>query len=97
MLGLISCHRVVVIALITQENVQMMSELMDISQFSAIYVVDLCGALCKVAKSKVAAKGWTNVHVVESDACTFVPPEGVATLITFSYSLTSTCIMWQQV
>ena len=69
----------------------MMSELMDISQFSAIYVVDLCSALCKVAKSKVADKGWTNVHVVEGDACTFVPPEGVATLITFSYSLTSAC------
>lgn len=33
-------------------------------------------------------KGWTNVTIVEGDACTFQPPEGQATLITFSYSLT---------
>lgn len=69
----------------------MMSEMMDLTQFSSIYVVDLCSSLCKVAKAKAVEKGWTNVHVVEGDACTFVPPEGVATLITFSYSLTS---MW---
>lgn len=72
----------------TAENVAMMSEYIDLSKFKAIYVVDLCGPLCKVAQRKVADKGWTNVHVVEADACKFVPPEGVATLITFSYSLT---------
>ena len=37
-------------------------------------------------------KGWKNVHVVEADACQFVPPEGCATLVTFSYSLSSECL-----
>ena len=41
------------------------------------------------AKAKVAAKGWQNVHVVEADACTFTPPGETATLVTFSYSLSS--------
>lgn len=36
---------------------------------------------------------WRNVHVVEADACEFVPPEGAATLVTFSYSLSSE---WEQ-
>jgi hypothetical protein len=41
------------------------------------------------AKRKVAEKGWQNVTVVEGDACTFVPPEGTANLVSFSYSLSS--------
>lgn len=41
------------------------------------------------AKEKVRAKGWTNVHVVEGDACEFRVPEGEAQLVTFSYSLSS--------
>lgn len=39
------------------------------------------------AKEKVHAKGWTNVHVTEADACDFKVPEGEARLVTFSYSL----------
>jgi len=45
----------------------------------------------QVAKLKVQERGWKNVHVVESDACTFSPPEGSASLVTFSYSLSSAC------
>ncbi len=30
-----------------QENVEFMAEYMDLRAFKAIYVVDLCGALCK--------------------------------------------------
>ncbi|GFH11752.1 uncharacterized protein HaLaN_07305, partial [Haematococcus lacustris] len=60
---------------------------MPLENFSAIYVVDLCHSLCEVAKKKVKAKGWKNVHVIEGDACQFAPPEGTATLVTFSYSL----------
>jgi betaine lipid synthase len=67
----------------------MMAQYIDLSKFKAIYVVDLCHSLCEVAKRKAKAKGWKNVHVVEADACAFTPPEGAATLITFSYSLTS--------
>lgn len=74
---------------VMQENVDMMSCYMDLSRFKAIYVVDLCHSLCEVARKKVAAKGWQNVHVVEGDACRFRPKTGLATLVTFSYSLSS--------
>lgn len=67
----------------------MMSKYISLDKFKAIYVVDLCHSLCEVAKKKVIAKGWKNVHVVEADACLFTPPEGTATLVTFSYSLSS--------
>ncbi len=39
--------------------------------------------------TQVNAKGWTNVRVVEADACTFKPDEPTVTLVTFSYSLSS--------
>lgn len=45
----------------------------------------------QVARTRVQERGWKNVHVVESDACTFAPPEGSASLVTFSYSLSSKC------
>ena len=67
----------------------MMADYIDLAKFKSIYVVDLCHSLCEVAKKKAKAKGWKNVQVVEADACQFAPPEGTATLITFSYSLTS--------
>lgn len=75
-----------------QENVDMMAEYLPLDRFKAIYVVDLCHSLCEQAKKKVAAKGWKNVHVMEADACGFRPPEGEATLVTFSYSLSSECL-----
>lgn len=67
----------------------MMAEYIPLHKFKAIYVVDLCHSLCEQAKRKVQQKSWKNVHVVEADACTFQPPEGMATLVTFSYSLSS--------
>lgn len=76
----------------TGENVQMMSEILPLSKFKTVYVVDLCKALCEVAQAKVDAKGWTNVRVVEADACTFKPDEARVTLVTFSYSLSSTWV-----
>lgn len=72
-----------------QENVDMMSEYLPLKQFKAIYVVDLCHSLCEQAKLKVKENGWKNVHVIEGDACEFRVPEGEATLVTFSYSLSS--------
>ncbi|GAB4820256.1 hypothetical protein N2152v2_007302 [Parachlorella kessleri] len=71
----------------TGENVEFMAEYMDLRAFKAIYVVDLCGALCKQAEKRKERRGWKNVHVIEADACEFAPPEGCATLVTFSYSL----------
>lgn len=67
----------------------MMNEYMPINNFKAIYVVDLCSSLCKQAEMKVKAKNWDNVHVIEADACKFALTESKATLITFSYSLSS--------
>ena len=75
-----------------QENIDLMAEYMPLKRFKAVYVVDLCHSLCEQAKQKVKQKGWKNVHVVEGDACTFQPPEGIATLVTFSYSLSSRLI-----
>eukprot|EP00887_Chlorella_sp_A99_P007332 scaffold2.g7332.t1 len=71
----------------TGENVGMMADYIDLSKFKHIYVVDLCGPLCEQARKKAAERGWRNVTVVEDDATQFVPPEGAATLVTFSYSL----------
>ena len=68
----------------------MMSEYLPLDTFKTIYVVDLCKSLCEQARRKVEAKGWKNVVVVEGDACTFVPPKDEkASLVTFSYSLSS--------
>lgn len=72
----------------TAENVDMMAQLIDLASFDKIYVVDMCAALCKVAREKVRRKGWSNVEIVEGDACTFKPTKQ-ATLVTFSYSLSS--------
>ena len=72
-----------------QENVDLMSQYLPLDCFKAIYVVDLCSSLCKEARKKAVAKGWKNVHVVEGDACLYTPPEEAATLVTFSYSLSS--------
>jgi len=65
----------------------MMDEFLPLESFKKIYIVDLCHSLCNEARRKVAAHGWNNVEVVERDACEFVPEEGKATLVTFSYSL----------
>eukprot|EP00271_Cylindrocystis_brebissonii_P006722 TRINITY_DN19505_c0_g1_i1.p1 TRINITY_DN19505_c0_g1~~TRINITY_DN19505_c0_g1_i1.p1 ORF type:complete len:708 (+),score=127.24 TRINITY_DN19505_c0_g1_i1:145-2268(+) len=70
----------------TGANVAMMAEYMDLKAFDKIYVVDITPSLCVVAQKMVEAKGWTNVVVVEGDACTYKPKE-MATLVTFSYSL----------
>jgi S-adenosylmethionine-diacylgycerolhomoserine-N-methlytransferase len=60
----------------------------EITKLSKIYVVDLSSSLLEVAARRVQREGWTNVEVVEADATKFRPPEGVADVVTFSYSLT---------
>ena len=47
-----------------------MAAYLPLDRFKAIYVVDLCHSLCVQARHKVEAKGWSNVHIVEGDACT---------------------------
>lgn len=76
----------------TAFNVQSMLTYLPLECFAAIYVVDLAGPLCEQAQRKVDAfPGWKGVvHVVHSDATTFVPFSsglGSVDLVTFSYSL----------
>ena len=58
------------------------------SKLAKVYVVDLCPSLLDVARDRAQANGWTNVEAVESDVTTFIPSEGAADVVTFSYSLT---------
>lgn len=53
-----------------------------------VYVVDLAESLLTVARRRVSDRGWTNVEPVMADATMFMPPEGQADVVTFSYSLT---------
>lgn len=73
----------------TGQNVETMASICDLSLFKKVYVVDICGPLCDVAREKVAKYGWTNVEVVEADVCDYEPEASPATLVTFSYSLSS--------
>ena len=52
------------------------------------YVVDLSPSLLALAKKRAEQHGWTNVETVEADATTYLPADGPADLVTFSYSLT---------
>lgn len=60
----------------------------DIGNPAKIYVVDLSSSLLKVASDRFQQKGWDNVVTCEADATKFVPEEGYADVVTFSYSLT---------
>ncbi len=53
-----------------------------------IYVVDLAPSLLEVADKRFKEKGWENVHAIEADATKFRPKDGLADVVTFSYSLT---------
>lgn len=70
----------------TGENAENWGE--RLKDFSHAYLVDLSSSLLKVAEQRVAARGWTNVTPVHADATKFLPSEGAADIVTFSYSLT---------
>ncbi|MBX7165214.1 MAG: class I SAM-dependent methyltransferase [Pirellulales bacterium] len=59
-----------------------------IGQLSRAYIVDLAPSLLAQARSRIAEHGWTNVVAVEADATQFIPDEGQADVVTFSYALT---------
>ncbi|KAG0606777.1 hypothetical protein M758_9G166600 [Ceratodon purpureus] len=71
----------------TGQNVETMAGICDLSLFKKVYMVDICGPLCEIARARVAKHGWTNVEVVEADVCDYKPDETYTTLVTFSYSL----------
>ncbi|KAJ9102622.1 hypothetical protein QFC19_004731 [Naganishia cerealis] len=77
-------------------NIQAMDDFFPVSNFDAIYLIDLCEPLLEVAKTRFARKGWKNVHCLQQDASKFVLPEwsngqlpeaGQISLVTMSYSL----------
>ncbi len=61
----------------------------DLPRARKVYVVDLCDSLLAVAGKRIEARGWKNVAAVAADATTFRPNgDGLADVVTFSYSLT---------
>jgi S-adenosylmethionine-diacylgycerolhomoserine-N-methlytransferase len=70
----------------TGRNFEFLGE--RIHKLRKAYLVDLSSSMLGIAKQRIARRGWTNVEAVEADATTFQPPEGLADVITFSYSLT---------
>jgi S-adenosylmethionine-diacylgycerolhomoserine-N-methlytransferase len=60
----------------------------SISKFENVYVVDLASSLLKVVTARAAHRNWKNVQAITADATTWTPPEGLADVVTFSYSLT---------
>ncbi|MEM9926686.1 MAG: class I SAM-dependent methyltransferase [Cyanobacteria bacterium P01_D01_bin.50] len=59
-----------------------------LSKFAKIYIVDLSPSLLQIAQERISDRHWKNVETVEADVTKFVPQEGVADIVTFSYSLT---------
>ena len=60
----------------------------SIDQIKQIHVVDLAESLLSVAQDRFRQRGWENVTTHVADATMFRPPEGLADVVTFSYSLT---------
>lgn len=60
----------------------------ELASLKKVYILDLAKPLLDIADKRIHDAGWTNVETVEADATTWVPPEGKADVITFSYSLT---------
>lgn len=72
----------------TGYNVEKMNEILPLKEhFKAIFIVDLSPSLLQVARERFAAQGFTNIHCLLSDVCTFSIDYASADLITFSYSL----------
>jgi len=70
----------------TGQNLECVAD--KLSLLKKAYVVDLCPSLLALARDRIASMGADNAEAIEADACSFVPPEGGADLVTFSYSLT---------
>ncbi|KAK9463043.1 uncharacterized protein V1516DRAFT_671814 [Lipomyces oligophaga] len=70
-------------------NIEKMNSYKKLSEFRAVYLIDLSPSLCAVARDRFAANNWKNVHVVCADATAFSLPDDIKTadLVTMSYSL----------
>ncbi|MDR0520875.1 MAG: class I SAM-dependent methyltransferase [Planctomycetaceae bacterium] len=70
----------------TGSNLHFFGDTLD--KLQKVYVVDLAGSLLQVADRRITDSGWKNVQTAEADATVFLPGEGNADAVTFSYSLT---------
>lgn len=76
-------------------NIEQMAQYIDLNALDAVYLIDLCEPLLDVARARVKARGWNNVHVLCQDAASFAFPRmglgqkagSKADLVTMSYSL----------
>ncbi|KAK3847834.1 MAG: hypothetical protein J3R72DRAFT_361907 [Linnemannia gamsii] len=73
-------------------NIEQMNKYFPISKFERVYLVDLCPSLCRVARERFQALGWSNVVVLCEDALNgsfpgIDNPDGKFDVITMSYSL----------
>ncbi|MDJ0714711.1 MAG: class I SAM-dependent methyltransferase [Prochloraceae cyanobacterium] len=59
----------------------------QLNKFQKIYIVDLSTSLLEIAQQRIAKNKWNNVETIERDVTQFVPLEGAADVVTFSYSL----------
>ncbi|KAL0575596.1 hypothetical protein V5O48_006381 [Marasmius crinis-equi] len=79
----------------TGHNIELMDQFFSVSNFDAIYLIDLCEPLLQVARKRFAKRGWTNITILCQDASDFTLPEwaeGVDAkesvgFVTMSYSL----------
>lgn len=60
----------------------------SIGRLRKAWVVDLSPSLLSIAEDRFRRRGWKNVETCLADAVAFTPPEGLADVVTFSYSLT---------
>jgi betaine lipid synthase len=76
-------------------NIEAMDAYFPISQFDAVYLVDLCQPLLDVALKRFRERGFKNITCICQDASTFTLPEwtdgvhprGSVGFVTLSYSL----------
>ncbi len=60
----------------------------ELANFLKIYIVDLSPSLLTVARKRIDDNKWHNIETIEDYSTEFVPSEGMADIVTFSYSLT---------
>lgn len=59
-----------------------------IDSLAGVHLVDLCPSLLAVARRRIAAHGWSQVHAVEADATTWSPARPAdAVLCAYSLSM----------
>lgn len=59
----------------------------EVPRLRSVEIVDLCRPLLRIAKSRIAARGWANVTTRCADVTSY-RPDDLVDVVTFSYSLT---------